>query len=65
MPRNINPTIVVTLILVNQNSISPYLLTLKRLNKIGMTRNIVIHAAGGTSVVQKVMKFAVATALLG
>src|SRR5271170_4622946 len=62
--RKIRPTIVVILIVVSQNSISPYLRTLKKLNKIGTMRKIVIQIAGWMDV-QYPMKFAAAIALLG
>jgi hypothetical protein len=48
-PQMINPTIVTTLIAVNQYSISPYRRTLRMLNKTGKAKNIVIHSALGLS----------------
>jgi hypothetical protein len=65
IPRKIRKMINITFIVVSQNSISPYLLTLKRLKKIGMMRKIAIEAYGGIDVVQKEMKCDAARALLG
>jgi hypothetical protein len=48
IPRTMIPTQVVVLILVSQNSISPYLRTLNMLKMIGKTRKIDIHTAGLT-----------------
>ena len=46
-PIIINPRIPITFHVVNQNSISPYLLTLKTLNMKGTRRNKVSHTGIG------------------
>jgi len=48
-PQIINPTMVTTLIAVNQYSTSPYFRTLRILNAIGKTKNIEIHRKRGLS----------------
>lgn len=67
MPSRIIPTMVKTFTLVNQNSISPYLRTLKKLNKIGQRRKRDVHTTLGMSLsgTQKVMKFSIEAASLG
>jgi hypothetical protein len=47
-PRIISPVIVVTLTLVSQNSISPYLRTLKKLKPSGTIRKNAIQASSGS-----------------
>lgn len=67
MPSRIMATMVKTFTLVNQNSISPYLRTLKKLNKIGQRRKRDVHTTLGMSLsgTQKVMKFSIEAASLG
>jgi hypothetical protein len=63
----ISPSINSIFIVVNQYSISPYRRTLHRLNKMGMTGNIVIIAEEGIDSVegQNWMNWVANTALLG
>jgi len=65
MPSKMRPTISVILIVVSQNSISPYRRTLKRLKAIGMTRKMAIHAGSGTGVVQNFVNWEAVRALFG
>lgn len=49
IPKTISPAINVSFVVVSQYSISPYLLTFKRLKTIGMTRKMVMSAEDGTN----------------
>ena len=66
-PRIMRPTHVVIFMLVSQNSISPYLRTLKKLKVIGAMRYNEIHKAGLNCAVelQKDMRLAAATRGVG
>ena len=61
------PTIAVTFVVASQNSISPYLRTLKRLNTISIAPKLDIHTLGLTCVLgtQKVIALATATSFAG